>query len=668
MPLKAGHKAPPPKDWQRLASSCPMVAFDAWTNADGSVSDANIAIVGKDHVILDVDVPGESHSIDGAASLATLGWSGRTFAVASPSGGRHLYFKKPAGQDFSQCDLAPGVNVRSTGGYVLGPGSWTKHIAGVQAEGFYTIIDDSEPAELPECIRALLTPAGAEVRYDESSYSGEWDHKDSLEWCWRYVREFAPFAVKGSRGRKGLEIAHVLGDRAILKPTALEMLQEWHSLKCDPPEDDENQMEHVLNSAYSNRQRPFGIDCTHDWLKPVEVPRTLLDAAPAAKPPPVPFEQRVRKSRVRCAEDVRNIPRIPWLVRGKLIKGAITGLVSPPGVGKSTLTLQWACALAMGDGAFTGLQALENAEPLNSLVIGIEDTIEIMESRLAAMCGAFALDYEAIADRVHLYSGLTDGALTLMGRKDKRSMLAETDDAARLEKFIADNQIKAIFLDPLVEIHDGEENDNGEMRKVMALVRSLATKTQCAVVIVHHTRKPPQASSDSYAGDQFAGRGASSIPAAFRIGMTLFNASDKDVERYPQYMSAETKNEWVRLDDSKANWSQMSPFAQWFKRETVPLANGESASIMRPQPIGTGDDKSAQMLAEEIAGCLKPGQSAALGAICAALAARPTYASKSERTLRRSVRELLLAGDVTTASGVLTFTASGKEGGTVTLS
>lgn len=664
VPLIEGGKIPKDKGWQEIASSCPDTVYKLWSTPDEESQPWNVGVVGKDHIILDVDVPGESHQIDGLQSLAGLGWQGRTWTVKTPTGGLHLYFKKPAGRDYSQTDLAPGINVRSTGGYVVGPFSETKYIPGKQAAGKYRLIDQTPPAELPECIAFALTPAGSSARFNEASYSGQWDHPHSVEWCWRYIHEWSPKASKGVRGRTGLEIAHVLGDRAISKPTALVMLQEWHASKCDPPDDDENQMESVLNSAYSNRQKPFGSDCAHDYLEAVELPRSV---DPPAQQPLAqrPFEQRVRKSRVRCAADIANIPRIPWLVKGKLIRGAITGLVSPPGVGKSTLTLQWACALAIGDGAFTGLTQLQDAPPTNSLVVGIEDTAEVMESRLAAMCTAFGLDFEDIADRVHLYSGLSDGPLTLLAKKDRRSMLGIAEDLARLQAYVHAHKIDCVFVDPLVEVHDGEENDNGEMRRVMAALRSLASTTGAAVVVVHHTRKPPQASSESYAGDQFAGRGASSIPAAFRVGMTLFTMGPKDGELYN--IPEEYRHNHVRLDDSKSNWSGRSPNAQWFVRVEIPLANGESAAILRPKALAPTDDKSGELMANDIAELLTLDVPASLASVAAALLSKPAYRDKSERTIRRRIRDALAAGSAGTTRGLLKFTASGKEGGTLVL-
>lgn len=643
----------------------------AWTLPDGSEGNFNIGWYMDKYIAFDIDVPGGSHTIDGRPEAERLGiLNANTYRHLSTSGGIHAVFEKAAGVDFAQSDAAPGINVRSTGGWIVVPGSTLVDIPGKQVGGRYKVLNSARPAPLPDHLRALLKLRGAENRYDEGSYDGEWDCEGSVEWCWRYVREWAPKARKGSRGRTGLEIAHVLGDRAITRDLALEMLREWHETHCDPPNDDTNQMAHVLNSAYSNRQRPFGADCVTQWLEPVDVPRSaLIPATKKEEKPRVPFAQRVRKSRVRCAEDIKDIPRVPWLVRGKLVKGAIAGLVSPPGIGKSTLTLQWAAALAIGDGAFTGLHALENAEPRNTLVIGIEDTREIMEARLAAVCLAFGLDFAEIGERVHFYSGLTDGHFALMSRQDRRQGLQITADAAELEQYIKDNDIAAFFADPLVELHDGEENDNGEMRRVMGALRDIAANTNAAGLIVHHTRKPSSASSESYAGDQFAGRGASSINASFRIGMTMFGASEKDAEAHPEAITPLNRGEFIRLDDSKANWSAVSPKAVWFRREQIQLANGDSAAVLRLTPLDASADKSAEFMAEEIAAILTAGQPASIGAVCAALAVRPTYESLSERALRRKVRERLSGSKpVQTSRGTLVFSASGKEGGTVTLS
>ncbi|NJA56508.1 bifunctional DNA primase/polymerase, partial [Streptomyces sp. NEAU-H3] len=82
------------------------------------------------HLIgLDLDT---KHGADPLRALALLGARHgfvlpATVRVATPSGGAHLWLSAPAGLTVrnSASRLAPGIDVRGTGGYLVGPGSRT---------------------------------------------------------------------------------------------------------------------------------------------------------------------------------------------------------------------------------------------------------------------------------------------------------------------------------------------------------------------------------------------------------------------------------------------------------------------------------------------------------------------------------------------------------------
>jgi hypothetical protein len=81
-----------------------------------------------------------------------------TFTVATPSGGRHLYFTAPAGARLRNTAGTLGwrVDTRAHGGYVVGPGSTTP-------AGAYTIVDERPPVVLPAWLTHPLAfrPAAA---------------------------------------------------------------------------------------------------------------------------------------------------------------------------------------------------------------------------------------------------------------------------------------------------------------------------------------------------------------------------------------------------------------------------------------------------------------------------------------------------------------------------
>ncbi len=80
-----------------------------------------------------------------------------TVTVLTPSGGRHLWLTGPPDVVVpnSASRLAPGIDVRGAGGYLVGPGSVSAHGAYRLAPGTAEL----SPAPCPRALLRLLTPA-----------------------------------------------------------------------------------------------------------------------------------------------------------------------------------------------------------------------------------------------------------------------------------------------------------------------------------------------------------------------------------------------------------------------------------------------------------------------------------------------------------------------------
>ncbi|MBM7437999.1 bifunctional DNA primase/polymerase [Streptomyces sp. HB132] len=107
---------------------------------------------------LDIDT---DHGNDSVAALQHLALQHlftipATVTVLTPSGGRHLWLTGPSGASVSNSAgrLAPGIDVRGAGGYLVGPGSVTTHGRYRLAPGTAHLI----PAPCPRGLLRLLTP------------------------------------------------------------------------------------------------------------------------------------------------------------------------------------------------------------------------------------------------------------------------------------------------------------------------------------------------------------------------------------------------------------------------------------------------------------------------------------------------------------------------------
>lgn len=147
-PLRPGTKRQPAiKDWERRATTDPDRIRRCWTADAWNIG---LATGPAGLVVVDLDHPKNGDpGPDGATALQHLatergGPLPTTYTVATPSGGRHLYYQSPAGVRLrnSQSHIASHVDIRAGGGYVVAPGSITP-------QGGYELLDDRDPTELP---------------------------------------------------------------------------------------------------------------------------------------------------------------------------------------------------------------------------------------------------------------------------------------------------------------------------------------------------------------------------------------------------------------------------------------------------------------------------------------------------------------------------------------
>jgi len=184
---------------------------------------------------------------------------------------------------------------------------------------------------------------------------------------------------------------------------------------------------------------------------------------------------------------------------------------------------------------------------------------------------AHGVSWDDIAGKIAMNSGL-DHHLKLLDRGKQSGALRKTEAYHEVVQFIKDNGIGVLILDPLQELHDGSENDNGEMKNVAVALRSIAWETNCAVMVVHHTRKSSGDKSDGHAGNMDSGRGASSQQGVSRIYLTMDTMTEKDAETLG--VNPDRRFMFAQVDCAKNNLG-VSGERQWLRRISVPLGRPE---------------------------------------------------------------------------------------------
>lgn len=121
-PCDPGGKKPLTRDGLHAASTQPEVVADFWRQFPA----ANIGLkCGKASKLLVLDIDGDE-GFDGLRNLERQhGSLPATASVVTPRGGQHFYFRLPEGAHVrsSAGRLAPRVDVRAEGGYVIAPPS-----------------------------------------------------------------------------------------------------------------------------------------------------------------------------------------------------------------------------------------------------------------------------------------------------------------------------------------------------------------------------------------------------------------------------------------------------------------------------------------------------------------------------------------------------------------
>jgi hypothetical protein len=165
-PCRPGDKRPAVDRWEQRACTGPGLVARYWP---GPRHNVGIACGPSGLVVIDLDtaahgaqLPGEWRAepgvVDGADVLAVLGKRASqrcpsTYTVRTPSGGTHLYFRALPSREIrnSASKVGPMVDVRGTGGYIIGAGS----CIGGRA---YEVIDQAEPVPLPGWLADLADP------------------------------------------------------------------------------------------------------------------------------------------------------------------------------------------------------------------------------------------------------------------------------------------------------------------------------------------------------------------------------------------------------------------------------------------------------------------------------------------------------------------------------
>ncbi len=256
-----------------------------------------------------------------------------------------------------------------------------------------------------------------------------------------------------------------------------------------------------------------------------------------------------------------DIPVRPWIARGYLMRRSVTVVSGPGSAGKSSLMVAWACAMAVGN----SFSRMKIAGRLRIATYNVEDDADEQQRRFSATLRKMGLTTDAIRDHLMILGPSRVG--TLLHTVRDGTLLVNTPVFDRIEALIKDFRPNVLMLDPFVELHQAEENDNTAIRAVMARFRAMAIEHDMSLVILHHARK----GGGGTPGDPDSLRGASSIVGAARVALTLSVMSEDEAKAFG--IQSEKRHNYFRLDRAKSNYAPIEE-AEWFERHEIKLENG----------------------------------------------------------------------------------------------
>jgi Bifunctional DNA primase/polymerase, N-terminal/AAA domain/Primase C terminal 2 (PriCT-2) len=527
--------------------------------------DANVAIpTGADNgiFVVETDTKAGGHREDGAASLQALinqhGPLPKTLQAVSPSGSDHFYFEYPEGQTIrnSASKLAPGIDVRGEGGMVIVPPGARDGV------GAYRWISNIAPAKAPAWLLRRLAELegsgdGGGKREPNANLMGPiemieaalavipnedapWESPEGISWNRVGMAVYA--------ASSGSDEGEILFDKWSRKSEAKyngeNTARKWRAYHSSPP----NQIGFGSLVHWADEADP-------SWRDRITKPK------PEQPPTWTPTELIISLS-------ASDIPHRRWVYGTYLMRGEITLVVAPGGVGKTALITGMATEIA------AGTELLDEkiwGSSLKVLFINGEDGTAEIKRRMWAFRRAHADRIsEQTLDRLYVV-GADDPRvqrLSFLRTTEKNASLLDHNGFAVLESALDALRPDVLMLDPLVAFcGGGNMNDNAVMAQVMRELKRLAAKFGCAILIVHHTKKGGER------GDAETVSGASSTVNLPRrvlmpVPMTMEEAPRLEVLPSERFR-------YFKLVDAKTNFTPRTADSPWYELHSIELPNPE---------------------------------------------------------------------------------------------
>jgi RecA-family ATPase len=187
------------------------------------------------------------------------------------------------------------------------------------------------------------------------------------------------------------------------------------------------------------------------------------------------------------------VPPRDWHVPDLIPGRTVTMLGGDGGTGKSLLALQLMCS-TVSNRPWLGHVVKQGC----ALYLSAEDDDDELHRRLDAILRA---ERASFTDLGGLAVRSLAGEVALLAVPDpKTGVLQPTRLFEELDEQVGDERPAIVGLDTLADLHSGQENDRATARQFIGLLRGLAIRHDCAVLLLAHPSLTGMASGSGLSG------------------------------------------------------------------------------------------------------------------------------------------------------------------------
>ena len=466
-------------------------------------------VLDSDMVVVDVDChEGAENGYATLHEIQELGgpdvFENCGLIVKSPSGGRHLFFKKDPELKIPKCSQAfPAIDLLTKGAQVIGAGSthvsggeyevekWTGELTELGNEFFdwfrpkrkETVVEDQDVLE-------NMRPAGKSPLDEFNTSANGLDAvKSEMESAgytftrksdhWEYVRpnkgDFS-YSCSGTLGRLNSNGRPYLknfstSDGTFPADKAISLSEAYRLLKNLSQNDMPVELA-ALGFGEKHKFDQYADPMFHELFRGKErhlkhLPATGEELEKSY--PTMTFDELIKGSNGGKRRD--------WIIEKLLRRGEVMNLIASPKTGKSWMVYNLALALSCGK----SWMGYSSGKDLKVLICDNELHKEELAYRVSQVAGALGVNP---SDKLQF---------TVLRGSD-----VDVEALDRKLDEVSASRFDIIVLDAFYRIlpKGMSENDNASMTQVFNKLDSIAAKNECAIINIHHSSKGNQSEKD----------------------------------------------------------------------------------------------------------------------------------------------------------------------------